>query len=311
MSVTLAGLLTSCAQDLRDASNQTFTTAVLTDLINAALSEISRICPGRFRVDITPVADQLDYRLRRMGSDLSLTTPFGVASTDTFTCTAHGLTANTPIRFVSLVGGAGITLNQTYYVIASGLTTDAFKVSATLAGSTIDFTTNISSGSFYAVTSDDPIPEIDVMRVEVLDTTDTPWSLKGTLRSRYGERSNSSAAGWEVWNGTLSLTPAQEAGIDPTTDILRVWGYAPYAELTASPANTVTLSMEQEYALRDYVRIEAIKMLLASRELYSQWQTASRNSDVTLGQLSGLYAQADAAWKRRARAMATLREAAD
>jgi hypothetical protein len=311
MSVTLAGLLTSCAQDLRDTGNTTFTTAVLTELINGALAEIGRISPGRFRVDITPVADQLDYQLRRMGSDLPLTTPFGVASTDTFTCTAHGLTANTPIRFVSLIGGAGITLGATYYVIASGLTSSAFKVSTTVGGSTIDFTTDISYGSFYAVTSDGPIPEIDVMRVEVLDTTDTPWSRQATLRSRYGERSNSSGAGWEVWNGTLSLTEAHEEGIDPTTDILRVWGYAPYATLTASPANTVTLSSEQEYALRDLVRIEAIKMLLASRELYSQWQTTSRNSDVTIGQLSGLYAQAETAWRRRARAMAILREAAD
>ena len=311
MSVTLAGLLTSCAQDLRDTSNNTFATAVLTDLINSALAEIGRICPGRFRIDITPVADQLDYRLRRAGSDLSLTTPFGVASTDTFTCTAHGLTANTPIRFVALGGGTGITVGTTYYVISSGLTANAFKVSTSVGGSTIDFTTDISYGSFYAVTDDDPIPEIDVMRVEVLDTTNTPWSRQATLRSRYGEHSNSSGAGWEVWNGTLSLTAAQEGTIDPTTDILRVWGYAPYAELTASPANTVTLSLEQEYALRDYVRIEAIKMLLASRELYSQWQTSSRNSDVSLGQLSGLYAQAESAWKRRSRSMATLREAAD
>jgi hypothetical protein len=311
MSVTLAGLLTSCAQDLRDTGNNTFSTGVLTDLINSAISEIGRICPGRFRVDITPVADQLDYRLRRMGSDLSLTTPYGSASTDTLTCTAHGLTATTPIRFVSIGGGAGITVGTTYYVIASGLTSSAFKVSTASGGSTIDVTTDVSYGSFYAVIDDDPIPEIDVMRVEVLDTTDTPWSRQATLRSRYGERSNSSAAGWEVWNGTLSLTEAQEENIDPTTDILRVWGYAPYAELTASPANTVTLSLEQEYALRDYVRIEAIKMLLASRELYSQWQTTSRNSDVSLGQLSGLYAQAEASWKRRSRAMATLREAAD
>jgi hypothetical protein len=309
VATTLSALTTLVSADLRDSSNLTFTTAVVGELINAALAEIGRIAPGRFRTDITPIADQRDYQLRRFGSDLSLTTPFGVASTDTFTSVAHGLLSADPVRFVFLVGGAGITLGQTYYVIASGLTADAFKVSATLAGSSIDFTTDISRGTFYKVNSDEPIPEIEVLRVEVRDVSVTPDTLVDTLRSRYGEYANASDAGWELWNGTLTFPDRIETALDPAKHMLRVWGYAPYAKLTSSPANSVTLSTEVEYALRDYVRVDALKMLAASRELFSQWQTASRNTDVSLASLSGMLAQAEAGWRRRSRALAVLREA--
>src|SRR3972149_2619307 len=157
----LAVLRPLVAADLRDTGMVTFTSGVLDELINAALAEIGRIIPGRFRTDITPVADQLDYRLRRFGSDIALTAPFGVATTDVLTSAAHGLTANTPIRFVSLLGGIGLSLGTTYYVIASGLTANEFKISASLGGSTIDITSDVTSGTFYAVTSDDPIPEIE------------------------------------------------------------------------------------------------------------------------------------------------------
>ena len=306
---TLAVLRPLVAADLRDAGMVTFTSAVIDELINAALAEIGRIIPGRFRMDITPVADQLDYRLRRFGSDIALTTPFGAAATDVLTSTAHGLTANTPIRFVSLIGGTGLTIGTTYYVIASGLTADAFKVSASLGGAAVDVTSNVTSGTFYAVTSDDPIPEIEVQRVEVWDTTTTPWSVVSKLASKYSEYVNYSGAGWEIWNGVLTLPNTVEAVLDPTKHLLRVWGYAPYAKLTTSPANTVTLSVEQEYALRDYVRVEAIKTLLASRELFTQWQTASRNTDTTFASLNSLFAQFSESWRRRARALQVLREA--
>ena len=306
---TLAVLRPLVAADLRDTGMVTFVSGVLDELINAALAEIGRIIPGRFRTDLTPVADQLDYRLRRFGSDIALTTPFGVATTDVLTSTAHGLTANTPIRFVSLLGGTGLSIGTTYYVLSSGLTTNEFKISTSLGGTAADVTSNVTSGTFYAVTNDDPIPEIEVQRVEIWDTSVTPWTVVSKLASKYSKFVNYSGAGWEIWNGVLTLPNAVEAALDPTKHLLRVWGYAPYAKLTTSPANTVTLSVEQEYALRDYVRVEAIKMLLASRELFTQWQTASRNTDTTFASLNSLFAQFSESWRRRSRALQVLREA--
>jgi hypothetical protein len=52
----------------------------------------------------------------------------------------HGLVANDRIYFTKLVGGTGLSLNTSYYVLATGLTTTAFKVSTTLGGGVRDIT---------------------------------------------------------------------------------------------------------------------------------------------------------------------------
>jgi hypothetical protein len=64
------------------------------------------------------------------------------AGTDLLHAPGHGLVADTPIQ-VSNTGGAlpgGLAVVTTVYVIASGLTADDFKVSATLGGSAINIT---------------------------------------------------------------------------------------------------------------------------------------------------------------------------
>lgn len=70
-----------------------------------------------------------------------------VAATDLFTRTAHGFEAGQAVRFTGLTGGAGITPGKTYYVIASGLTANDYRVSATLGGSTIDVTSDLTAGT--------------------------------------------------------------------------------------------------------------------------------------------------------------------
>jgi hypothetical protein len=60
------------------------------------------------------------------------------ASTDLITSSSHGLVANDLIRFTTVVAGLSTATN--YYVIASGLTTNAFKVSATEGGSAVNIT---------------------------------------------------------------------------------------------------------------------------------------------------------------------------
>lgn len=75
--------------------------------------------------------------------------------------TAHGLTAGTPVVFTTT--GAlptGITAGTYYYVIATGLATDSFRVSATLGGSAVNTTgsqsgvhTALAAGSFEVNTN--------------------------------------------------------------------------------------------------------------------------------------------------------------
>lgn len=73
-------------------------------------------------------------------------------TTPTFNVPCHGLTATTKVVFT---GGedipCGLTLNTVYYVIAAGLTTGAFQVSATSGGSSISVT-GTASGTFYVAT---------------------------------------------------------------------------------------------------------------------------------------------------------------
>ena len=67
------------------------------------------------------------------------------AATDLFTSMGHGLTTDDRVFFRGLTGEAlpaGLSLTVLYFVLASGLTTDAFKVSTTSGGGALDVTAN-------------------------------------------------------------------------------------------------------------------------------------------------------------------------
>ena len=66
----------------------------------------------------------------------------GVTNNDIFS-PAHGLAANDRVLFWATIGAAiptGLAEDTEYFVIATGLTTDAFRVSATQGGAAIDIT---------------------------------------------------------------------------------------------------------------------------------------------------------------------------
>lgn len=71
----------------------------------------------------------------------------GVAATDIFTSTAHGYVAGDRVVFTALTGGAGLSTNRDYYVIAANLAANTFQVSATVGGASVDFTTDVSAGT--------------------------------------------------------------------------------------------------------------------------------------------------------------------
>lgn len=69
------------------------------------------------------------------------------AASDLVNLTAHGFPIGTAVVFSGLTGGAGLVAGTTYYVAASGLTANAFKVAATPNGTAIDITTDASAGT--------------------------------------------------------------------------------------------------------------------------------------------------------------------
>lgn len=66
-----------------------------------------------------------------------------VSTADLFTSVAHGLTTDDRVFFSAIAGESlptGISTTTLYYVLASGLTSDAFKVSTTSGGTALDIT---------------------------------------------------------------------------------------------------------------------------------------------------------------------------
>lgn len=74
------------------------------------------------------------------------------SATDTITRTAHGLSVGNRIYFTRLVGGTGLALNTSYYVIAAGLTANDFRVSTTSGGSQVNITLDYSRAEFSRYT---------------------------------------------------------------------------------------------------------------------------------------------------------------
>lgn len=69
------------------------------------------------------------------------------AADDILDATAHGFVAGDKVRFVTLTGGAGLTVGTVYHVIAANLAANTFQVSATAGGSAVNFTTDITAAT--------------------------------------------------------------------------------------------------------------------------------------------------------------------
>lgn len=141
------------------------------------------------------------------------------------------------------------------------------------------------------------VPEIRVVRVEVWRGTPSRFGFK--IKAKAGQPSRDSIAGWEVWNGSLEL-PNWVADLILDTDVIRVWGYSPYAPIV-DDSDVVPVSAELELALRTFCRVEGMRRLIGSRILFKQWQARSNNTDVTLGQLTSDLQTAEDAWRRLSR----------
>lgn len=160
----------------------------------------------------------------------------------------------------------------------------------------------------YALHPSNPGPEVELVRVEVWDASTTPNRFLRLLRPMSGEYSNTSAAGWFNWGGTLYLTNMSVTYIDPLNHIIRTWGYAPYPPLVGD-SDVVPLTNELTWALRSFCKVAALSRLSIERDLFTQWQTKSNNADVTPAGLMSALQSARDDWRRRSKAIAVLREA--
>ena len=86
-----------------------------------------------------------------IGPDRSTFSITGDATTDIITATGHNFITNQAVSFPTITGGAGLNAYTRYFV--RDVTVSTFKVSTTIGGGAIDFTTNITAGSVQSSAS--------------------------------------------------------------------------------------------------------------------------------------------------------------
>lgn len=149
--------------------------------------------------------------------------------------------------------------------------------------------------------------QIEVARVEVWDPTQEPESLVFTVQPA-GQEWSPNDSGWSNWGGNLYLPTLVVRGLQgyEGTYVLRVWGYAPYATPTADE-DVVPVSQAAEQGVVKYARVEGLELLLADRDLFSQWQARSGNSDITVAGLMNQLASARQDWDKYSKRILQLR----
>jgi hypothetical protein len=80
-----------------------------------------------------------------IGPDRTTFSITGDAGTDVITATGHNFVTNQAVSFPTLTGGNGLNTFTRYFV--RDVTASTFKVSTTIGGGAIDFTTNITAGT--------------------------------------------------------------------------------------------------------------------------------------------------------------------
>lgn len=153
-----------------------------------------------------------------------------------------------------------------------------------------------------------PVPEIEVSRVELWKTTDTPNTRYYTVPPASDGYAHDSQAGWSNWGGTLYIPNYVHSLVDghETDFLLRVWGYSPYVEMTADD-DVFNGGVEAKWAVVSYGRVEGLERLLYDRDLFTQWQTRSGNSDISPAGLRSNLMSAREDWRRYSRAITRLR----
>lgn len=169
----------------------------------------------------------------------------------------------------------------------------------------------VSGQLSYVLRSDtflgEAVPEIEVMRVEVWDPTQTPAAFISRITPAATEQ-RAGDTGWYVWNGTLYLPTRSARGLEDHIGeyVIRVWGYSPYPE-PVSDADVLSISKEVESAVVAYTHLVAINLLLANRNLFSQWQTRSGNSDMSPAGLMNEKNMVLQEWRQKSRSLMRLR----
>lgn len=149
-----------------------------------------------------------------------------------------------------------------------------------------DYSLTISASVFtYAI----PSSINHVYRVDIFTSAD---SYRTTVPKAI-EVTEGPNSGWEQHGGVLFLPPSY---FYTSGDKIKLFGYGGYAQLDAD--NDVTdLDQSAIWALVAFCQNKAFGRLAMDRGLYTQWQTESGNSDVSMAALAQARQQARQEWR--------------
>lgn len=167
-----------------------------------------------------------------------------------------------------------------------------FQEDVTPLADTLDY--QLQSDYYAAV----QVAEIEVSRVELWDTSTTPNKPMGIIPAASAGYGADSEMGWSNWGGVLHIPYRVWVSVDGFEDdrLYRVWGYCPYVELVAD-ADVFDGSNELKWAIVTYAQIVALRRLVSERELFTQWQTRTGNTDITPAGLMGDYTRMRDEWR--------------
>lgn len=152
------------------------------------------------------------------------------------------------------------------------------------------------------------VPDIDIRRVEIWDASVAPEAFVSRIPPGAHQPVGGQDAGWVVWGGVLYIPSRFVSALDGYIGVyvIRVWGYSPYV-MPDSDDDVIDIGAEAENALILYVHLEALRMLLNDRNLFTQWQTRSGNTDTSLAGLASEKNIAVSDWRTYSRSIARLR----
>jgi hypothetical protein len=152
------------------------------------------------------------------------------------------------------------------------------------------------------------VPEIEVARLELWDTTTTPNTRSAVIPPASAGYADDSESGWSNWGGTMYIPSWVFSLVDGAEDdyLYRVWGYSPYVQCTDDD-DVVGCSDELKWAIVSYCQVEALQRLLAERDLFAQWQTRAGNTDISPAGIMNALNIARDEWRRKSRAITRLR----
>lgn len=136
--------------------------------------------------------------------------------TDTFTYTAHGLVAGEEVKYHNGGGASatGLTSTTTYYVIASGLTANAFKVSATSGGASVDISGTGNNAQYFQIQS--TADQATARAAKGTGETGTSAPHSGWVQRTVGTGANAGRVKYEV---LVALSKNAIASSDAADDI--------------------------------------------------------------------------------------------